>query len=105
MTQQHPKNQKQEDLEFVERLNRYPHLRQQMEEMLETVELKNESLQYPDDAEDSVVDQIRRAGQEMLRLWMQNRHDQICKQVIEEGSARKHEKKSLMANLARGGVR
>lgn len=83
----------QEDTEFLNRLKRHPQLRHYFEEMLETAELKNESVITPDDAEDAVLLQVRKTGQEMLRIWAQNAHDKVCENALTEEKIRTHQKK------------
>lgn len=82
-----------EDIEFVHRLRNHPRLRAYFDEMLETAELKNESIKTADDAEDLVVAQIRKTGQEMLRTWAQGTHDRMCLDALAQSKTRTHQKK------------
>jgi len=91
-----------EEREFAHRLRNHPCLRVYFDEMLETAELKNnELIKTADDAEDLVVAQIGKTGQEMLRIWAQSTHDRMCLDALAQDKTRTHQKKGRVAHLTR----
>lgn len=80
-----------EEIEFAHRLRNHPCLRVYFDEMLETA----------DDAEDLVVAQIGKTGQEMLRIWAQSANDRMCLDALAQDKTRTHQKKGRVAHLTR----
>lgn len=61
------------DQEFIERLNKQPHLRTRMEEILNIVENSSSNLIKADDAERKAIEELRKLGNEVMQGWANNR--------------------------------
>lgn len=59
-------------IELVERLSRYPELKNRVEQLLNVVENTKGDLELADDAEQRVVDELRGMGGELLQGWAEN---------------------------------
>jgi hypothetical protein len=77
-----------------ERLREYPELRARIEELVEIVENKEGDVVKADDAEELVVQEIRRIGQEALQGWAERKHRRLVREFDErEGVSRKEKKR------------
>jgi len=54
------------------RLNKHPHLRQRVEALLDVVENTSGDCIKADDAEQYVIDELRKMGNETLSSWAKN---------------------------------
>jgi len=54
------------------RLNKHPHLRQRVEALLDVVENTSGDCIKADDAEQYVIDELRKMGNEALSSWAEN---------------------------------
>ena len=61
-----------QDTQLINRLNQHPSLRQRMEELLNVVENTNGDCEKADDAEQYVIDELRKMGNEALTCWADN---------------------------------
>jgi hypothetical protein len=57
---------------FIDRLNQHPLLRERMEALLNVVENTNGSCTRADDAEQKVIEEIRKMGNNALHCWADN---------------------------------
>ncbi len=58
------------------RLNKHPHLRNRIEELLKIVENADGDLKKADEAEQRVIEELRKMGNEVLHDWASNREEQ-----------------------------
>jgi hypothetical protein len=79
---------------LLERMRENPVLARRLFEMTDIVGEGLGGIDFADDAEDVVVENIRKTGKELLSTWAQKRADFITKNVIEKRQTRRHEKKS-----------
>jgi hypothetical protein len=78
-----------------ERLREYPELRARIEGLVEIVENEGGDVVKADDAEERVVQEIRRIGQEVLQGWAERKHRRLVREFDErEGASRKEKKRS-----------
>jgi hypothetical protein len=78
-----------------ERLREYPELRARIEALVEIVENEGGDVVKADDAEDRVVEEIRRIGQEALQGWSERKHRRLVREFDErDGVSRKEKKRS-----------
>jgi hypothetical protein len=78
-----------------ERLREYPELRARIEELVEVVENGDGDVVKADDAEEMVVQEIRRIGQAALQGWGERKHRRLVREFDErEGVSRKEKKRS-----------
>lgn len=82
------------DEELLKRLNKHPVIRDRIASLLEVVESESEDLKRADDAEDRVVDEVRRMGQEILQVWAQSQVEQTEANVRRSGRAYSDGKKN-----------
>lgn len=60
------------DNTLIDRLNKHPQLRQRMEALLDVVENTSDDCTKADDAEQYVIDELRKMGNEALSSWAEN---------------------------------
>jgi len=60
------------DQKFLERLNQHPKLRNRMEALLNIVENTAGDCKKADDAEEHVIDELRKMGNDALHCWADN---------------------------------
>lgn len=82
------------DEELLKRLNNHPVLRARIASLLDVVDDAGGGLKRADDAEDRVVDEVRRMGQEALQTWAQTQLEQTEAQVRRSGRAVRDGKKN-----------
>lgn len=61
------------DLKLMTRLNRHPALRERMERLLEVVENAAGDARLADEAEQRVIEELRRLGADTLTAWAETR--------------------------------
>jgi hypothetical protein len=57
---------------FIDRLNQHPELRERMESLLNVVENAAGNCTKADDAEQHVIEELRKMGNEALHSWANN---------------------------------
>lgn len=82
------------DEELLKRLNNHPVLRARIASLLDVVDDAGDDLKRADDAEDRVVDEVRRMGQEALQTWAQTQLEQTEAEVRRSGRAHRDGKKN-----------
>mgnify|MGYP001765921545 CR=1 FL=1 len=60
--------------DLVARLQRHPHLYEQVAALLDEVENRAGALNTGDEAEDAIVERMRQFGREALNQWAEQRH-------------------------------
>lgn len=73
---------KDKDINFLKKLEHYPHLRKRFEEILNVAE--SEDIITADKAEERAIEETRKLGQEMLQEWAKKQHDRQINKVIED---------------------
>jgi len=58
------------------RLNKHPHLKNRIEKLLEIVENADGDVKKADEAEQRVIEELRRMGNDALHYWASNRETQ-----------------------------
>lgn len=64
-----------EDVALIERLNHHPKLRNRMKELLDVVENTAGDCTKADDAEQYVIDELRKMGNDALSSWAEKAVD------------------------------
>lgn len=82
------------DEELLKRLSRHPVIRERIASLLDVVEDEGDDLKRADDAEDRVVEEVRRMGQEALQAWAQRQLEQTEEDVRRSGRAHSDGKKN-----------
>ncbi len=82
------------DEELLKRLNNRPEIRERIASLLDVVDDAGGDLKRADDAEDRVVDEVRRMGQEALQSWAQTQVMQTEQDVRRSGRAYRDGKKN-----------
>lgn len=72
------------DLFFIDRLNRYPQLRERMEALLNVVENTAGDCTKADDAEQRVIEELRKMGNEALHGWADQAVDKAAEQLRQQ---------------------
>lgn len=62
-----------------ERLNKHPDLKKRISELLKIVENADGNAQKASEAEQMVIEELRKMGNEALHSWAKNREDQEVK--------------------------
>lgn len=77
-----------------ERLRDYPELKERFEAILSIAEAEGTELQRADDAEQRVIEEVRKLGNEVMHGWARRREGQNGVKLLEEGhKLTKHGKK------------
>ena len=72
------------DQVFINRLNQHPKLRQRMEALLSVVENNAGDCSKADDAEQYVIEELRKMGNDALHCWADNAIDKSTKELREQ---------------------
>ena len=83
-----------EEEQLLTTIRKNPSLGRCIFEMLEISGEDLGNIDLADDAEEVVVQSIKKTGKELLTVWAQNRQNQLTDQVKLENKTRAHEKKS-----------
>jgi len=75
-----------QDTQLINRLNQHPSLRQRMEELLNIVENTKGDCEKANDAEQYVIDELRKMGNDALTCWADNAVDQSVEKLHQEVS-------------------
>jgi hypothetical protein len=86
-----------QDRVIIERLNKNPQLRKRMEELLNIVENKTGDSTDANNAEQYVIDELRKMGNDALHCWANNAVDKSTEKLHKEvsGLHGKGKKKSV----------
>ena len=84
-----------EEHSLDERLREYPELRERVEALVEIVENAEGDVVKADDAEERVVQEIRKIGQVAMQGWAERKHRRLENEFDKrEGVSRKEKKRS-----------
>ena len=75
------------------RLNKHPHLKNRIEQLLEIVENADGDLKKADEAEKRVIEELRKMGNEVLHGWATNREEQEAETSIQKKLPKNGKKK------------
>jgi len=75
-----------QDTQLMSRLNQHPSLRQRMEELLNIVENTKGDCEKANDAEQYVIDELRKMGNDALMCWADNALEQSVAKLHQEVS-------------------
>ncbi len=75
------------------RLNKHPHLKNRIEQILKIVENTVGDLKKADEAEKRVIEELRKLGNEVLHDWASGREKQEAEAVNKRGLAKNGKKK------------
>ncbi len=65
-----------------ERLNKHPDLKKRINELLKIIENAEGDIQKANDAEQMVIEELRKMGNEALHSWASNREKQEVEKVL-----------------------
>lgn len=82
------------DEEINQRLNAHPQLRERVISLLAVVEAEGEGLRRADDAEERLVEELRRMGQEAMQAWATGQVNQTEQEVRRTGQVHREGKKN-----------
>ena len=82
------------DEEILSRLHRHPQIRSRMASLLAVVEDAGGDLKRADDAEDRLIEEMQRLGQEAMQAWAQGQVHESEQEVRRGGRARSSGKKN-----------
>jgi hypothetical protein len=83
-----------EESQLIERIRKNPELARCLLEMSDIIGKDLEKIDLADDAEEIVVNNIRKTGKELLTTWAVNKAKLAAEQAKKEQGTRLHEKKS-----------
>jgi len=89
----HTKTTKEEEL-LLSTIRKNPELGRCLFEMIEIAGEDIEDINLADDAEEIIVENIKKTGKELLTTWARNKHTKINEQVKSKENIRSHEKKT-----------
>jgi len=75
---------KNNDQSFLSRLNQHPKLRERMEALLNVVENTAGDCTKADDAEQYVIEELRKMGNDALHCWGDNAENKASEQLQEQ---------------------
>jgi len=85
---------KKDDIEFLKRLNKKPHLKARMNALLNIAEAAVESGEMTaDEVEIQLRQQVKNMGQETLQAWAVSKEKTVSEQAAETAGIKKHGKK------------
>ena len=82
------------DEEITRKLHRHPHIRERIVSILSVVEANGSGLKRADDAEERLVEEVRRLGQEAMQAWALGQIEQTEQEVRHTGRAHREGKKN-----------
>jgi hypothetical protein len=82
------------EVSLDERLREYPELRERFEEMLKIVENSEGDVVKADDAEELVVQEIRRIGRTAMQGWAERKHRRVVREFDKRKGLSRKEKKT-----------
>jgi hypothetical protein len=85
--------EKKKDELLVERLAKYPELREPMEQILTIVENSQGDANTADEAEERAVEEVRKLGQEVLGAWAVEKEEKLEKEYDGRSDYRRKGKK------------
>jgi len=87
-------NQQLSDEENTRKLHAHPQIRERIASILSVVEADSAGLKRADDAEERLVEEVRRMGQEAMQAWALGQIEQTEQEVRHTGRAHREGKKN-----------
>jgi hypothetical protein len=81
------------DIRIMKTLNKYPEIKDDVDELCQIAEAAHNELKLADDAEDMVVEDIRKLGAKVLTRWAEGRADKESLALEQAQPVHKHGKK------------
>jgi len=82
------------DEEIAQKLNAHPHIRARVVSLLAVIDAEGEGLRRADAAEDRLIEELRRMGQEAMQGWATGQVHQTEQEVRRSGRAHREGKKN-----------
>ena len=86
---------------LVAKLDKHPWIKEWIASMLEVVENTQGDLKRADEAEERVIEEVRRMGQQVLQAWAASRVEHTEHALRQEGLASRQGKKTSLAHDVR----
>ena len=84
-------------LSLEERLDEFPEMRQRIEEMLAIMENEAGDVVKADDAEERIIQELRRMGQQALQGWAERKQGRVEQEQLGRAGVTRKEKKTSLA--------
>ncbi|MBU1053726.1 MAG: hypothetical protein KKC46_07840 [Proteobacteria bacterium] len=88
-----------QDDSLKKRLNKHPHLKNRIVQLLEIVENADGDLKKADEAEKRVIEELRKMGNEVLHDWAVCREKQEAEALNKKGLVKNGKKNNLAYKL------
>jgi hypothetical protein len=82
------------DEEVTQKLHAHPQLRERIVSLLAVIDAEGEGLKRADDAEERMIEELRRMGQEAMQAWASAQVQQTEQDVRHTGRAHRDGKKN-----------
>jgi hypothetical protein len=82
------------DEEITQKLHAHPQIRERIVSMLAVVDAEGDGLKRADDAEERLIEEVRRMGQEAMQAWATQQVNQTEQDVRRTGRAHRESKKN-----------
>jgi hypothetical protein len=93
------------DQQFMIRMNQHPQLRKRMEELLNVVENTTGDCTKADDAEEYVIEELRKMGNDALHCWANKTSSKASKELLErEKNLQGNSKKKILWHTTYGDI-
>ena len=86
-----------------ERLREHPHLYERISRLLEVVENASGDVVKADEAEQRVLEELRKMGQEALQSWADRKNERIERAADADPTLQRKEKKASTGRRGSGG--
>lgn len=80
-----------------ERLEEFPEMRERIEEMLAIMENEAGEVVKADDAEERIIQELRRMGQQALQGWAERKQVRVEQEQVGRAGVTRKEKKTSLA--------
>jgi hypothetical protein len=87
-------NRQVSDEEINQKLRAHPRIRERLVSILSVVEAEGGGLRRADDAQERLIEEMRRLGQETMQAWAQGQVQQTEQEVRRTGRAHREGKKN-----------
>lgn len=77
-----------------ERLQKHPEIQKKVEELLDIVEDPNNKYEKANAAEQALIEDLRKMGNQVMTAWALSRHGEKATQAVNDSSTKKHGKKN-----------
>jgi predicted phage gp36 major capsid-like protein len=87
---------KERDRKLLERLNKFPEIREDVEDLCRIAEAEEANVpRRADDAEEAIVEDVRKLGTKIMQRWAEGREKVESAAAFLSGDVKKHGKKKL----------